>query len=111
MKCKLTKQTKMKLLNFKHEKHYLSAEDAQNILRFGYRNVTIQDALAKEISDLETMIKSKSGLGCRIMSVSYSDTKTDLVERLADHFKERGFVVDIYENPNIKGFILLIIGW
>ena len=101
----------MKLLGFKHEKHYLSAEDAQNILRFGYRDVTIQDALAKEISDLETMIKSKSGSGCRIMSIAYSDTKTDLVERLADHFKERGFVVDIYENPNIKGFILLIIGW
>ena len=101
----------MKLLGFKHEKHYLSVEEAQNILRFGYRDVTIQDALSKEIDDLETSIKSKSSLGSRITSTAYSDTKMDLVEKLADHFKEKGFVVDIYENPNIKGFILLIIGW
>ena len=101
----------MKLLGFKHEKHYLSVEEAQNIFRFGYRNVSLEEALSKEIDYLETAIKSKSVEGSRITSTAYSDTKMDLVEKLADHFKERGFVVDIYENQNIKGFILLIIGW
>jgi len=101
----------MKLLGFKHEKHYLSAEEAQNIFRFGYRNVTLEEALSKEIDYLETIIKSKSVAGSRITSTAYSDTKMDLVEKLADHFKERGFVVDIYGNQDIKGFILLIIGW
>jgi hypothetical protein len=39
----MTKRTneKMKLLSFKHEKHYLSVEEAQNIFRFGYRNVSL----------------------------------------------------------------------
>ena len=102
---------RMWFLSFKHEKHYLSAEEAQNILRFGYRNVTIQDALAKEIDDLEIMIKSKSGVGSRIMSCSYPDYKLDLVKKLSEHFKENGFVTDIYENSEIKGFVVLIIGW
>ena len=101
----------MKIFNFKHEKRYMSAEEARNILRFGYKDVTIQEALSKEIDDLEMTIKSKSGSGCRIKSTSYQDQKSDLVEKLAEHFKEKGFVVDIYENPDIKGFILLVIGW
>ena len=101
----------MKLLSFKHEKHYLSVKEAQNIFRFGYRNVTLEEALSKEIDYLETIIKSKSGNNCRIVSTSYQDCKEDLVEKLAEHFKEKSFVVDIYKNPNIKGFILLIIGW
>ena len=102
---------KMKLLGFKHEKHYLNAEEAQNILKYGFKNVTIQDALSKEIDDLEVIIKSKSGVGYRIMSVAYPDCKLDLVEKLSEHFKESGFVVDIYKNSNIKDSILLIIGW
>ena len=57
------------------------------------------------------MIKSKSGAGCRVMSCSYPDYKSDLVEKLAEHFKEKGFVTDIYKNPEINSFIVLIIGW
>ena len=101
----------MKLLGFKHEKHYLSAEEAQNILKFGYKNITVEDALSKEIDDLETMIRSKSGVGGRILVYSYPDYKMDLVEKLVEHFKENGFVVDIYKNPKIEGFVVLVIGW
>ena len=106
-----TTQRKMKLLGFKHEKHYLNVEEAQNIFRFGYRNVSLEEALSKEIDYLETIIKTKSNNNCRIVSTTYQDYKEDMVEKLAEHFKEKSFVVDIYKNPNIKGFILLIIGW
>ena len=101
----------MKLLSFKNEKHYLSAEEARNILRFGSRSTSLQDAILKEINDLETSIKTKSLTSCRMVTRTYDDYKDDLVEKLAEHFKEKGFVVDIYENQNIKDFILLIIGW
>ena len=106
-----TTQRKMKLLGFKHEKHYLNVEEAQNIFRFGYRNVSLEEALSKEIDYLEAIIKTKSNNNCRIVSTTYQDYKEDMVEKLAEHFKEKSFVVDIYKNPNIKGFILLIIGW
>lgn len=101
----------MKLLGFKHEKHYLSVKEAQNIFRFGYKNITLEEALSKEIDYLETTIKFKSSNNYRMISTTYQDCKEDLVEKLAEHFKEKSFVVDIYKNPNIKGFILLIIGW
>jgi hypothetical protein len=101
----------MKFLFLKHEKHYLSATEAQNILKYGFKSVTFQDALSKEISDIELIIKSKSEAGCRVMTCSYPDYKIDLAEKLKDHFKENGFVVDIYKNPEISGFVLLVIGW
>ena len=101
----------MKFLFLKHEKHYLNATEAQNILKYGFKNVTFQEALSREIGDIELTIKSKSGEGCRVMTCSYPDYKIDLVEKLRDHFKENEFVVDIYKNPEISGFVLLVIGW
>ena len=101
----------MKLLFFKHEKKFLSAEEARNILKYGFRGVTFQEALEREVSELEASIKYKSSSGFRILTSTYPDYKRDLVEELGKHFRERGFVVDIYENQDIKGFILLIIGW
>lgn len=101
----------MKLFKIKHEKSYLGVLEAQNIFRFGYKNVTLEDAVSRELEDLESSIKTKSERGKRILSVAYPDSKLDLVERLTEHFKEKGFVVDIYKNPEIKGFVLLIIGW
>lgn len=99
------------LFGFKREKHYLSVEEAQNILKYGFRNITTQDALSGEIEDLESSIKSKSGLGYRVLTKVYQDYKQDLIEKVFSHFKEKGFVVDLYKNPGIKGFIILVIGW
>ena len=93
------------------EKSFLNANEALNILKYGFRNVTFEEALEKEIEELESSIRSKSVNGFRILSSSYPDFKRDLVEKLAENFKEKGFVVDIYENPDIKGFLVLIIGW
>ena len=93
------------------EKSFLNANEALNILKYGFRHVTFEEALSNEIEELESSIKSKSANGFRILASSYPDFKRDLVEKLAENFKEKGFVVDIYENPDIKGFLLLIIGW
>ena len=101
----------MKLLFFKHEKKFLSAEEARNILKYGFRGVTFQEVLEREVNELETLIKSKSSSGFRILTSTYPDYKRDLVEELRKHFRENGFVVDLYENPEVEGFIILIIGW
>jgi hypothetical protein len=101
----------MNLLFFKHEKKFLSAEEARNILKYGFRGVTFQEVFEKEVSDIEASIKVKSSSGFRILTSTYPDYKRDLVEELAKHFRENGFKVDIYENPEVEGFILLIIGW
>ena len=101
----------MKLLFFKHEKKFLSAEEARNILKYGCRGITFQEVFEREVSELEATIKSKSSSGFRILTSTYPDYKRDLVEELGKHFRENGFVVDLYENPGVEGFILLIIGW
>ena len=101
----------MKLLSFKRERHYLSAEEAKNILKYGYRDVTVEVAASKEIEDLELYIKSKSGLGYRAVTRVFQDYNKDLVDELVKHFKENGFVADTYENPEIKNIVVLIIGW
>lgn len=101
----------MKLLGFNSEKHYLNAEEALNIFKFGSKGTDIQSALSKEIDDLETSIKTKSSTGCRVLTHIYEDYKADLVEKLVEHFKGAGFITDVYKNPGIKGFIILVIGW
>ena len=101
----------MKLLFFKNKKKFLSAEEAQNILKYGFRDVTFQEVLEREVNELESVIKSKSSSGFRFLTSTYPDCKRDLVEGLGKHFMENGFVVDLYENPEVEGFIILIIGW
>ena len=100
-----------KLLFFKHEKKFLSAEEARNFLKYGFREVTFQKVLEREVSELESTIKSKSTSGFRLLTSTYPGYKRDLVEELRKHFKENGFIVDLYENPEVEDFILLIIGW
>ena len=101
----------MRLLLFKREKHYLSAVEAQNLLMYGFKNMTLEEAVLKEVDDLELAIKSKSGIGYRVTTKTYQDWKKELVEKLAEHFKENGFVSDIYKNPRIPNTLILIIGW
>ena len=101
----------MKFLFFKHEKKFLSAEEARNVLKYGFRGVTFQEVLEKEVNELEAIIKSRSSSGFRILTSTYPDYKRDLVEELGKHFRENGFVIDLYENPKISNTILLIIGW
>ena len=101
----------MKLLFFKHEKKFLSAEEARNILKYGFKGVTFQEVLENEVDELETSIKSRSSSGYRILTSTYQDYKRDLVDGLSKHFRDNGFKVDVYENPEVEGFIILIIGW
>jgi hypothetical protein len=101
----------MKFLFFRHEKKFLSAEEARNILKYGFKGVTFQEVLENEVDELEASIKSRSSSGYRILTSTYQDYKRDLVDGLAKHFRDNGFKVDIYENPEVEGFILLIIGW
>lgn len=101
----------MKFLSVNHKKQFLTAREAQNILKYGFRNITITEAFSKEVDYLESSIKSKSLEGFRILASPYPNYKEDLVEELVGHFREKGFTVDIYKNPNIDGFLVLIIGW
>ena len=101
----------MKFLTFKRERHYLNAEEAKNILKYGFKGVTVDDAASKEIDDLEIYIKTKSGLGYRAVTRVFQDYNQDLVDQLVKHFKENGFTVDTYKNSEIQSVIILIIGW
>ena len=101
----------MKLFGFKHEKHYMGANEAQSLFLYGFKNITIEEAVSREVDELETNIKVRSGAGYRIATKVFQDWKKDLAEKLRDHFTEKGFVTDLYENPKIPNTILLIIGW
>ena len=101
----------MWLLGFKREKHYLSVVEAQNILKYGFERVTIDDAVSREIDDLETSIRSKSESGYRAVTRVFQGYNQDLVNRLVEHFREKGFTADTYINPKIQSVIILIVGW
>lgn len=99
------------LFSFRRERHYLSAEEAKNILRYGFRNITLNEASLKEIDSLELKIRNKSMNGCSILSRVYPINQSELVESMSEHFKEKGFITDIYKNEDIPGFMILVIGW
>ena len=101
----------MKLFSFKHEKHYLSVEEAKHILKYGYKDVTVEVAASKEIEDLEIYIKSKAGAGFRAVTRIFQDYNQDLVDELVKHFRGNGFIADTYRNPEIQNMVVLIIGW
>lgn len=101
----------MKFLFFNKEKHYISADQARNILMYGFKNMTTEEVLSREIKDLEITIKTRSGEGYRIAAKVFQDWREDLAVGLKNHFTEKGFVTDLYKNPKIPNTILLIIGW
>ena len=78
---------------------------------YGFKNITLQEAVNEEVDDLESSIKLKAGSGFRLVTKTYPVMKSELIEGLKEHFCEKGFLVDVYKNPKIPDFAILIIGW
>ncbi len=99
------------LFSFKKEKHFLDAKEAKNILRYGIRHLTPEEVMSREITDLESSIKLKSGFGTRIITKTYPKYCLEIAERMSIHFKSLEYTTDVYKNDLFPDYVILVIGW
>lgn len=88
-----------------------TAEEARNRVEFGGSHETLESAIYKEIKNIESSINGATFSEKRITSQIYSSSKREVTNGVIEHFKEKGFITDLYSNPEIPGYDILIIGW
>jgi hypothetical protein len=89
----------------------LTAEIARNRVDFGGSNETLESAVLREVRDLERRISNATFSDRRIIVQIYFTSREKITRGVMDHFKEQGFIVDLYSNPELPDYQALIIGW
>lgn len=96
----------------KKEKKAMSADNARNLFWYGDRHITLEKAIKKEISWVESEINNSCKIeNRRILCKTVPVVKSQITDKVIEHFKNEGFVVKLEKFDEIPEYQVLIIGW